>query len=548
MLEADYVIVGAGSAGCVLANRLTADGVTRVLLLEAGPTDWNPLIHIPVGYATTLKDPRINWLYETEADPGSGGRVHVWPRGKVLGGSSSINGLLYVRGQMADYDNWAQLGATGWGSADVLPYFRKAEANERLRDELHGTDGPLNVSDASTRHPVSDAVVNAGVEAGLPFNDDVNGEMQDGISYFQLTVKNGRRWSAARAYLKPAMSRANLKVETEAQAMAVSFEGARATGVTYRQDGRTVHARARREVILSGGAVNSPQLLELSGIGDPQVLAAAGIPVRHALPGVGANLQDHYVVSIQYRLKAGTVSVNELSRGWRLLAEALRYAVTRTGLLTLSAAHVQAYWRSRPGLQGPDVQYHILPATVDVPKFIEKQIWELERAPGLTIAPCQLRPESRGTIHVTSPDPFARPAIRPNYLSDPIDQATIVAGLRFGDLIARQKALAPWIDHRLEPVPGALDQPMPDDALLAHARERGSTIYHPVGTCRMGQAGDPGAVVDPEGRVHGIGGLRVIDASIMPRLTSGNTNAPTIMIAEKLADAVLADQKAESAA
>jgi len=548
MFEADYVIVGAGSAGCVLANRLTADGVTRVLLLEAGPTDWNPLIHIPVGYATTLKDPKVNWLYETEADPGSGGRVHVWPRGKVLGGSSSINGLLYVRGQMADYDNWAQLGATGWGAADVLPYFRRAEANERLRDELHGTDGPLNVSDATTRHPVSDAVVEAGMQAGLPFNDDVNGEMQDGISYFQLTVKNGLRWSAARAYLKPAMARTNLKVETEAQAMAVTFEGLRATGVTYRQDGRTVHARARREVILCGGAVNSPQLLELSGIGDPDVLAAAGIPVRHALPGVGANLQDHYVVSIQYRLKAGTVTVNEMSRGWRLLAEALRYAVTRTGLLTLSAAHVQAYWRSRPGLQGPDVQYHILPATVDVPKFIESQVWELERKPGLTIAPCQLRPESRGTIHVTSPDPFARPAIRPNYLADPVDQATIVAGLRFGDVIARQKALQPYIDHRLEPVPGALDQPMPDAALLAHARERGSTIYHPVGTCRMGQAGDPGAVVDPGGRVHGLAGLRVIDASIMPRLTSGNTNAPTIMIAEKLADAVLADQKAALAA
>ncbi|MGL6042483.1 MAG: GMC family oxidoreductase, partial [Sandaracinobacteroides sp.] len=431
MLEFDYIVVGAGSAGCVLANRLTACGRHKVLLLEAGPTDWNPMIHIPVGYAQTLKDPSVNWLFETEADPGSNDRRHVWPRGKVLGGSSSINGLLYVRGQMADYDNWAQLGATGWASGDVLPYFRRSESNERLKDDLHGADGPLNVSDPTTRHPVSDAVVQAGIEAGLPFNDDVNGEGQDGISYFQMTVKNGMRWSSAQAYLKPAMKRMNLRVETEAQVAAILFEGKRAVGVTYRQDGRTVTARAGREVILCGGAVNSPQLLEVNGIGDPDVLKAAGVEVRHALPGVGTNLQDHYVVSVQFRLKAGTITVNEQSRGWRLMVEAAKYAATRKGLLTLSAAHVQAYWRSRPGLSGPDVQYHVLPATVDIPRFVEKQLWELEKAPGLTIAPCQLRPESRGTIHVKSADPFAAPAIRPNYLADPIDQAAITEGLKF---------------------------------------------------------------------------------------------------------------------
>jgi choline dehydrogenase len=544
MLEFDYVVVGAGSAGSVLANRLTADPGTTVLVLEAGPSDWNPMIHIPVGYAQTLKDPKINWLYQTEEDPGSMNRVHVWPRGKVLGGSSSINGLLYVRGQMADYDQWAQLGATGWGSADVLPYFRRAEGNERCTGDLHGTEGPLNVSDATMRHPVSDAVVQAGIEAGLPFNDDCNGESQDGISYFQLTVKNGRRWSAAQAYLKPAMKRPNLRVETGAHAEAILFDGRRATGVRFRQNGRSIAATARREVLLSGGAVNSPQLLELSGIGDPAVLASAGIPVRHALPGVGANLQDHYVVSVQYRLTPGTVSVNELSRGWRLMAEAARYAVSRKGLLTLSAAHVQAYWRSRPGLAGPDVQYHILPATVDIPRFIEKQLWELERVPGLTIAPCQLRPESRGTIHVKSPDPFAPPAIRPNYLADPLDQQTITEGLKFADVLAGQKALEPWIAHRLTPAAG----PMTDAQWLAYARELGSTIYHPVGTCRMGQASDAGAVVDPEGRVHGLGGLRVIDASVMPRLVSGNTNAPTIMVAEKMADAVLAGHRQAAAA
>ncbi len=544
MMEFDYIVVGAGSAGCVLANRLTADGCHKVLLLEAGPPDSNIMIHIPVGYAQTLKDPKVNWLYQTEEDPGTGNRPHVWPRGKVLGGSSSINGLLYVRGQAADYDNWAQLGATGWGSADVLPYFRRSEANERLADELHGTEGPLNVSDATDHHPISDAVVKAGMEAGLPFNDDVNGEAQDGISYFQLTVKNGRRWSAAMAYLRPAMRRQNLRVETEAQVETVLFEGKRATGVRFRQDGRIIVAKAMREVILAGGTVNSPQLLELSGIGDPAVLQSAGIAPLHALPGVGANLQDHYVVSTQFRLKPGTISVNELSRGWRLVAEAAKYAIQRKGLLTLSAAHVQAYIRTRPGLSGPDVQYHILPATVDIEKYVSTQLWELEKQPGLTVAPCQLRPESRGTIHVKSSDPFAPPAIRPNYLSDPLDQATIVEGLKWARHLAAQPSLAPHISHELYPGPDLQD----DAALLDYARQSGTTIYHPVGTCRMGAASDAGAVVDSAGRVFGIGGLRVIDASLMPRLVSGNTNAPTMMIAEKLSDAVLADAKAAAAA
>ncbi len=543
MMDFDYVIVGAGSAGCVLANRLTADGRHRVLLLEAGPSDWNPMIHIPVGYATTLHNPSVNWLYETEADPETGGRTHVWPRGKVLGGSSSINGLIYVRGQLADYDNWAQLGATGWGAADVLPYFRRSEANERLDDELHGSDGPLNVSDATTHHPVSDAVIEAGVQAGLAFNDDVNGAVQDGISYFQLTVKNGRRWSAAMGYLRPAMKRSNLAVETEAQVAEILFDGKRATGVTFRQDGRMVTARAAREVIVAGGAVNSPQILEVNGIGDPAVLRAAGIEVRHALPGVGANLQDHYVVGSQYRLKPGTISVNELSRGWRLVAEAAKYAVARKGLLTLSAAHIQAYIRTRPGLSGPDVQFHILPATADVEKQAETGKSVLEELPGLTIAPCQLRPESRGTVHAISADPFARPSIRPNYLSDPIDRQTIVEGLKFGDSLTAQDALKPWVESRIRPVAG----PLSDADWLEYARAMGSTIYHPVGTCRMGQAGDAGAVVDPAGRVHGIAGLRVVDASIMPRLVSGNTNAPTIMIAEKISDAILADARAAAA-
>ena len=536
MREFDYIIVGAGSAGCVLANRLTADGRSTVLLLEAGGKDTNPMIHIPIGYATTLKDPKINWLYETEVDPTSGNRPHIWPRGKVLGGSSSINGLLYVRGQVADFDQWAQLGCTGWSHSDVLPYFRRAEGNERLgKDELHGSDGPLNVSDPRDTHMISDAVIRAGVEAGIPFNNDVNGETQDGISYFQMTVKNGRRWSLAMGYLRPALTRSNLTLEIHAQAERVVFEGKRATGIRYFQDGKSIEARARREVILSGGAVNSPQMLELSGIGDPQVLAAAGVPVLQPLKGVGTNLQDHYMVSTKFRLK-DCISVNELSRGWRLVREVARYATQRRGLLALSAAHIQAYVRTRPGLAGPDVQYHILPGSMDADAYVNKGELVLEKLPGLTIAPCQLRPESRGSIHIKTAAPLDRPSIRPNYLADPIDQTTIVAGLRWARTLAAQPALHPWMAEEL--MPGTDLQG--DDELLAYAREFGSTLYHPVGTAAMGRTDDPMAVVDSHLRVHGIEGLRVVDASVMPRLVSGNTNAATVMIAEKASDMILA--------
>ena len=544
MQEYDYIIVGAGSAGCVLANRLTADGTATVLLLEAGGKDTSPMIHIPIGYATTLKDPKVNWLYETEVDPTSGNRPHVWPRGKVLGGSSSINGLLYVRGQAADFDQWAQLGCTGWSHSDVLPYFRRAEGNERLGDDAsHGKDGPLNVSDPRDRHLISDAVIKAGVEAGLPFNDDVNGEAQDGISYFQMTVKNGRRWSLAMAYLRPALARKNLTLEIHAQAERVIFEGRRAIGVRYHQGGKSIEAKARREVILSGGAVNSPQLLELSGIGDPEVLAAASVPVVQALKGVGTNLQDHYMVSTAFRLK-DCISVNELSRGWRLVREVARYATQRKGLLTLSAAHIQAYVRTRPGLAGPDVQYHILPGSMDVEAYALKGEMVMEKLPGLTIAPCQLRPESRGSIHIKTGAPLDRPAIRPNYLSDPVDQTTIVAGLRWARKLASQPALAQWMAD--ETLPGM--QVETDAELLEYARDRGSTLYHPVGTAQMGRTDDPMTVVDPQLRVHGVEGLRVVDASVMPRLVSGNTNAATVMIAEKAADMIIAAARARLAA
>ena len=527
-MDHDFIIVGAGSAGCVLANRLSADPGNRVLLLEAGPEDRNPWIHVPLGYGKNVSNPAVNWCFQSEPEAELYGQSYMLPRGKVIGGSSSINGMVYVRGQPRDYDIWAQMGCAGWSYDDVLPYFRKAENNERGASDVHGVGGPLDVSDIIEQGTLCDAMVRAGVEIGLPYNEDINSGEQDGIGPHQATIFRGRRASTAQAYLKPARRRSNLHVQPNATACRVTFDGKRATGVEYMRGDEKVTVRAQREVILSGGAFNSPQLLELSGVGDPARLGDLGIPVVHELKGVGSNLQDHFVVRMRWRIK-NTVTLNEKVRGLRAVGEGLKYLFGRTGALTMATLPIGAFIRSHPELETPDIQFQIFPGSYD---SVEAR--ELDKEPGVTIGVTLLHVEGRGHVHANSPDPTAAPVIWHNMLSTETDRRTAVTGMWAARRLMEADAVRPYVDFETTPGPEAAD----DDAFLEYARRSGASNWHPAGTCKMGI--DPMAVVDPSLSVHGMEGLRVVDASVMPNVISGNTNAPTIMIAEKAADVILA--------
>jgi choline dehydrogenase len=525
--DADYIVVGAGSAGCAVAARLSEEASARVVLLEAGSRDTNPWLHVPIGYARTMYHPTLSWNLVTEPEPELHNRRIPWPRGRTLGGSSAINGLLYLRGQAEDYDHWRQLGCTGWAFDDVLPFFRRAEDQERGESRLHGKGGPLAVSDLRDRNPLAMAFIEAAAELGFPRNDDFNGETQEGAGLFQVTARNGWRCSSATAYLKPARGRENLIVVPDAHAEGVVLEGQRAVGVRFRRHGTVVTIRARREVILCGGAIASPHLLLLSGIGPAAHLQAVGVPVQHDLPQVGRNLQDHFQARAGYRVKGpGSLNTRVTSLLGKL-AMGADFALRRSGPLTVSAGTAGLFARVLPGSATPDVQYHFLPFSSS------KTMMELHDFPGMTISACQLRPESRGTITLANPDPLAKALIHANYLATETDRRCMVEGIKLARRLAATRAFAGIIEAEVSPGPALAE----DGEILDWIRATGGTIYHPSGTCRMG--GDPASVVDPELRVRGIGGLRVADASIMPTVVSGNTNAPCIMIGEKCAAMVL---------
>ena len=529
-MQADYVIVGAGSAGCVLANRLSADPKTSVILIEAGERDRNPLIHIPAGYMKLLDHPTLTWGFKAEADPGTNGRAIPYPRGRVLGGSSSINGMIYVRGQPEDFDHWAQRGNRGWSWDDVLPYFKKAESWERGGDEFHGEGGPLLTSHASDQPLLCHKMIEAGKEIGLEYHEDVNRlppGAGDNIGWVQQTRRGRRRQSAARTYLRPALKRANLQVVTGALVRRIVFDGARAVGVEFSRGGKVEKADAAAEVILSAGAIGSPHILQLSGVGDPDHLGRVGIEARHALPGVGRNFQDHYIARVACAV-AGARTLNEKSRGLPLAGEVLRYLVAGRGMLTYASSLVCASVKVLEESATPDVQCLFSPGS-----FAPGPVRRLDDKPGMTVGMWQMRPLSRGYVEARSPDPSEQPAINPRYLSEETDRRAVIGGLRMVRRLFAAPAIAKYVTA--ETLPGS--DVRTDDELLDYARQYGSTVFHATCSCRMG--GDAMAVVDDQLRVRGIERLRVIDASVMPAVTSTNTNAPTIMIAEKGAAMIL---------
>jgi len=534
----DYVIVGAGSAGCVLANRLSADGKQSVLLLEAGPRDSYPWIHVPIGYAKTMFNPGVNWCFETEPEPGMNGRRIYWPRGKTLGGSSSINGLICIRGQPEDYDRWATAGNPGWSYAEVLPYFKRLEHAIDGDAAYHGRDGPLWCSAIEREHELIEAVIAAGNELGIARNDDFNGAVQEGVGYYHLNTRRAWRCSTAVAYLRPARSRRNLTVETNATALGITFDGPRATGVRFRKDGAETSVAARREVLLCAGALQSPQLLQLSGVGPRSLLDTFGIRVVHDLPGVGENLQDHLQARVIFRCTRPITTNDDLGSWWRTLRMGLDYVFTRSGPMAVGINQGGIFARIDPRARTPEVQFHVATLSSDMAGSPTHDF------SGFTMSVCQLRPESRGTVRIKSADPLAAPAMQPNYLSAETDRRTLVAGIRLARALAATRALAPLVKGEYRPGSEART----DDDLLEFARNTGGTIFHPSGTCKMGDlTRDPMAVVDSTLRVHGLDGLRVVDCSIMPNLVSGNTNVPVVMIAEKAADLILRDREVDTA-
>jgi choline dehydrogenase len=537
--EYDYIIVGAGSAGCVLANRLTENGRFRVLLLEAGPSDRRFWIQVPIGYGKTYYNGQYNWMYQSEPIPGLRGRTNYVPRGKVLGGSSSINAMVYSRGQAGDFDDWAAMGNPGWGWADVLPIYRRMEDHALGDGPWHGAGGPLQVSDIAREvHPLTHLYVKAGQEAGLKLTRDLNGETIEGVGYYQLTTtRNGLRASAARAYLWPAMKRPNLRVETGALATRVLFEGARAVGVAYEQRGQRHEARAGREVILSLGAINTPQLLQVSGIGPADVLRRHGIEVLYERAAVGNHMQDHLCFDHTYKSKLPSLN-DVLHPWWGKLLAGMQYILTRRGPLSLSVNQGGGYLRSRPESERPDIQLYFSPLTYEKAPAGVRKLTGVDPYSGfiMSISPC--RPTSRGHVHVKSADPRLAPAIQPNFMSTNHDVEEMLAGAKFLRRLAETPTMKTMIAEELKP-----GRPLAgDDEIVADIRERTYSVFHPCGTCRMGP--DPEeAVVDHRLKAHGLEGLRIVDASIFPAVTSGNINAPAIMVGEKGADLILADAR-----
>lgn len=527
----DYIIVGAGTAGCILANRLTKNPENRVLMIEAGGEKDHFWVPIPAGFSKLLTNPQHNWQFTSEPEPNTLHRAIAVPRGKGLGGSTLINGMIYVRGQPQDYDYWEQIGAKGWGAKDVLPYFEKLE-NYAGGGVGRGTKGPMHVCEVAERHPLAEGFIEAAAQLGIPLNPDYNSDDQFGVGYYQVLQHKGRRWSVRDGYLKPAQQRTNLTICTDAHVLRLNVNANKiCESVTYLKNGQTHTVKANKEVLLCAGAIQSPQILELSGIGAPDLLHGLGIDVVHALPGVGENYIDHFCTRMNWRVK-GVNSLNELTRGWHLVKSVAEYFTSHTGILTLGTGLTFGFVKSRPELEVPDVQYFFVHAS-----YANAAERKLDRLPGMTLGVAQLRPQSVGSIHIQTADPFMQPRIKPNFLASEIDQQSLIGGMEVARKIMEQPSMAKYVESEMTPGLAVQSQ----EEWLTFAREDGQTIYHPIGTCKIGAEADPFAVVDERLKVKGIQQLRVVDASVIPAMISGNTQAAVMMVAEKAADLILED-------